>query len=66
MNLPKIERDDDCLYLVQDISGMEIYDKSKAIVNFCDKETKLFEKEIDKAIIDIFQANGINIPKKVS
>ena len=62
MNLPKIERDDDCLYLVQDISGMEIYDKSKAIVNFCDKETKLFEKEIDKAIIDIFQANGINIP----
>lgn len=62
MNLPKIERDDNCLYLVQDISDMEIYDKSKAIVNFCDKETKLFEKEIDKAIIDIFQRNGINIP----
>lgn len=62
MNLPKICRDENCLYLVQDLSGMSIYDKCKAIVNFCDKETKLFEKEIDRAIIDIFEKNGINIP----
>ena len=57
-----IYKDNNCLYLTQDLSGMETYDKAKAIVNFCDKETKLFEKEIDKEIIDIFERNGINIP----
>jgi len=62
MNLPKIYRDENCLYLIQDVSGMGTYDKAKAIVNFCDKETKLFEKEIDKAILEIFERNGINIP----
>lgn len=62
MNLPKITKDNECLYLTQDISGMGLYEQSKAIVNFCDKETKLFEKEIDRAILDIFERNGINIP----
>ena len=62
MTLPKIYRDENCLYLIQDVSGFDTYDKAKAIVNFCDKETKLFEKEIDKAILEIFERNGINIP----
>lgn len=62
MGLPKIYREENCLYLVQDISGLTLYDKSKAIVNFCDKETKRFEKEIDSVILDIFERNGINIP----
>ena len=62
MNLPKIYKDENCLYLIQDVSGMGAYDKAKAIVNFCDKETKLFEKEIDKVILEIFERNGINIP----
>lgn len=62
MNLPKIERDNDTLWLLQDLSGMGVYDKAKAIVNFCDKETKLFEKEIDRAILEIFEKNGIEIP----
>ena len=62
MGLPKVCRDNDCLYLIQDISGFTTYDKSKAIVNFCDKETKNFEKEIDRAVLDIFERNGINIP----
>lgn len=62
MNLPRILKDENAYYLIQDISGMPLYDKSKAIVNFCDKETKIFENEIDKAIIDIFTQNGINIP----
>jgi len=62
MNLARIHKDENCFYLVQDISGMGLYDRSKAIVNFCDKETKLFEKEIDRAILDIFERNGINIP----
>ena len=62
MTLPKIERDNDTLWLMQDLSGMGVYDKAKAIVNFCDKETKLFEKEIDRAILEIFDRNGIEIP----
>ena len=61
MKLPEIYKEDNCLYLVQDISGMDLYDRSKAIVSFCDKETKLFEKEIDRAILEIFTKNGINI-----
>lgn len=62
MCLPKTFRDENCLYLIQDLQGMDTYDRAKAIVNFCDKETKQFEKEIDKAIIDIFERNGISIP----
>ena len=61
MNLAKIERDNDCVYMLQDISGLQGYDRAKAIVNFCDKETKIFEKEIDRAILEIFQRNGINV-----
>jgi len=60
--MTKIIKSDDCLYLIDDLWGMDTYDRSKAIVNFCDKETKRFEKEIDMAIIDIFERNGINIP----
>ena len=62
MNIAKIERDNDCVYMLQDISGLQGYDRAKAIVNFCDKETKIFEREIDSAILDIFQRNGINVP----
>ena len=62
MSLPKICRDIDCLYLIQDISGLTTYEKSKAIVSFCDKETKRFEKEIDTMILDIFEQNDIEIP----
>ena len=62
MSIARIMKDSDCLYLIQDISGLDTYDKSKAIVNFCDKETKRFEKEIDSQIINIFERNGINIP----
>ena len=62
MSLPKIYREDNCLYLIQDLSGLGTYDKVKAIVNFCDKETKRFEKEIDSVILEVFEKNGINIP----
>ena len=61
MNLPKIEIDGNCLYLIQDLWGLDTYQKAKALVDFCDKETKKFEREIDRAIIDIFERNGINI-----
>lgn len=61
MSLPRIIKENNCLYLVQDIGGLDTYERAKAIVNFCDKETKRFEKEIDSAILDIFERNGINI-----
>lgn len=61
MGLPRIVKEDNCLYLIQDIGGLDTYDRAKAIVNFCDKETKRFEREIDRAITDIFERNGINI-----
>lgn len=62
MSLPRITRHENCLYLTQDIVGMSTYERAKAIVSFCDKETKNFEKEIDKVILDIFEKNGVNIP----
>ena len=62
MKLPEIYKEDNCLYLTQDLSGMGVYDKAKAIVSFCDKETKLFEKEIDRAIAEIFEKNKVNLP----
>lgn len=62
MSYAKVYKDNNCLYLTQDLSGLGTYDRAKAIIQFCDKETKLFEKEIDKAILEIFERNGINVP----
>jgi hypothetical protein len=62
MKLATITKDNNQLYLTQEIDTNNIYEKAKTIVNFCDKETKLFEKEIDRAILDIFSRNGIEIP----
>lgn len=62
MSFPKTFREDNCLYLIQDLQGLDTYERAKAIVNFCDKETKSFEKQIDLVILDIFERNGINIP----
>ena len=62
MNNVKLCKDENCLYLIQDLQFLETYDKAQAIVDFCDKESKNFEKEIDKVIIGIFEKNGINIP----
>lgn len=62
MNLPIIEKEDGVVWMLQDISGVNEYERAKAIVNFCDKESKLFEKVIDREIIAIFQQNGIEIP----
>ena len=62
MNLPVIEYEDNQVYMLQDISGVSEYERAKAIINFCDKESKLFEKAIDREIIKIFERNGIEIP----
>ena len=48
--------------MLQDIGDSNEYERAKAIVNFCDKESKLFEKAIDREIVKIFERNGINVP----
>lgn len=62
MNLPRIESENGCVYMLQDIGDSNEYERAKAIVNFCDKESKLFEKAIDREIVKIFERNGINVP----
>ena len=58
----RIVVEDNCYYMTQDLTGLGIYDRAKAIVNFCDKDTKELEKLLDRAIMDILKRNGINIP----
>ena len=62
MNIARIESEDNQVYMLQDIGDSNEYDRAKAIINFCDKESKIFEKSIDKQIIAIFERNGINVP----
>lgn len=62
MNIARIESEDNQVYMLQDIGDSNEYDRAKAIINFCDKESKLFEKAIDREIIEIFERNGINVP----
>ena len=62
MSLSKVYKEENCLYLVQDLSSLKTYERAKAIVEFCNRETKLFEKEIDRSIVEIFERNGVNIP----
>lgn len=54
--------DKKAVYMVQDLKDFSTYERAKAIVNFCDKETKNLEKVVDRALLDIFNQNGINIP----
>lgn len=54
-------KEDNCLYMTYDLSNLGVYERAKAIVDFCDKDIKEFEKNIDRAIVDIFERNGINI-----
>ena len=62
MNLPRIDKDGSCIFMTQDIGDTNEYDRAKAIVNFCDKETKLFEKAVDQDILRVFERNGVNVP----
>ena len=62
MNLPRIETEENCVYMLQDIGDTNEYDRAKAIINFCDKESKLFEKSIDQLILRVFAKYGVNVP----
>lgn len=48
-------------YLHQDISGMSLYQRTKAIDRFVHYETKILEQCIENEIKDIFRRNGISV-----
>ena len=47
MNLPRIESENGCVYMLQDIGDSNEYERAKAI---------------DREIVKIFEKNGINVP----
>lgn len=58
-----IEKDDNhVIYLLsQDISGLDLYEKSKVIQRFKTSEAKIMENVIESTLKDFFKQVGINI-----
>ena len=61
MNNVKLTQDGDTIYLSQDLRGMNLYQRTKAIKQFIKSETKILEECVENAIRRIFAKNGINI-----
>ena len=54
-------QEDNCYYLIQDISGLTLYQKTKVIDKFIKQETKVLESCVENALRQVFADNGINI-----
>lgn len=61
MEKVRLKRDGDTFYLYQNLKGLDLYQKSKAIERFLKTETKVLENCIDARIREIFAQNGINV-----
>ena len=61
MTSPQIYKDFGSCYLVQDLKGMNEYEKAKAITKFVSKSTKLLELYLDSELEKIFADNFILI-----
>lgn len=61
MTTPQIYNDHNSYYLIQDIQGLDRYQRAKAISNFVTKGTKLLEMYLDSEIEKIFADNFILI-----
>lgn len=61
MTTPQIYNDHNSYYLIQDIQGLDRYQRAKAINNFVTKGTKLLEMYLDSEIEKIFADNFILI-----
>ena len=61
MTTPQIYNDHNSYYLIQDIQGLDRYQRAKAINNFVSKGTKLLEMYLDSEIEKIFADNFILI-----
>lgn len=53
--------EDNCYYLLQDISGLNLYQRTKVIEKFIKQETKVLESCVENDLRAIFSDNGINI-----
>lgn len=61
MTSPQIYEDYGSFYLVQDLKGLNEYDKAKAITKFVNKGTKMLEMYLDSELEKIFIDNFILI-----
>ena len=61
MTTPQIYNDHNSYYLIQDIQGLDRYQRAKAISNFVSKSTKLLEMYLDSELEKIFADNFILI-----
>lgn len=52
-------KDCNCFYLIMNISGLSLYQKTKAIDRFIKHETKILENCVENEIRAIFSRNGI-------
>lgn len=59
MNEIKLTKENNCIYLTQDLWGMNLYQRTKAIEKFVKNETKILEYCVDNELKAIFNRNGI-------
>ena len=57
---PIIHKENNCYYLSQDLSGMDLYERTRAIKRFINSDTKILEECVNNEIKAIFKAKGIN------
>lgn len=61
MNSVKLLQYDNTFCLTQDLTGLNLYQRTKAIKQFIKSETKILEECVDNYIRAIFAKNGINV-----
>lgn len=59
MNNIKLVKDGNCYYLTQSLYGMNLYQRTKAIKQFINNETKILEDCIEHEIRAILNRNGL-------
>lgn len=57
---PIITKENNCLYLSQDLSGMDLYERTRTIKRFINSDTKILEECVNNEIKAIFKSKGIN------
>lgn len=57
---PIIYKENNCYYLSQDLSGMDLYERTRAIKRFVNSDTKILEECVNNEIKAIFKSKGIN------
>ena len=60
-NDPQITIENNTIFIVQDLKGLNLYERGKAIRRFINSDTKVVEDYVDTLCIEIMARNGINI-----